>query len=135
MEAFGLLESLNKEGLPSTLKQRAIVKLGAGRGYLSHMLCDCYAVHKVVMVERRATLSHFTCNALALNVSWEPYIQARILPYRIQKMYENLASTLHLWIEDCSTNIFNLEVVSINLNLIMFKYDTIHVEYRVPSDV
>lgn len=67
MEAFGLLESLNEEkfasrGSTSTeatsvsyaAKQRAIVELGAGRGYLSHMLCDCYTVHKVVMIERRA---------------------------------------------------------------------------------
>lgn len=60
MEAFGLVESINEEELgrrastTSPLKQRAIVELGAGRGYLSHMLCDCYSVHKVVMVERRA---------------------------------------------------------------------------------
>ena len=36
------------------VKQRAILELGAGRGYLSHMLCDCYPVHRVVMVERRS---------------------------------------------------------------------------------
>jgi tRNA:m4X modification enzyme len=55
MEAFGLLEKLNEEefanrgSAPSettsashAAKQRAIVELGAGRGYLSHMLCDCY---------------------------------------------------------------------------------------------
>jgi hypothetical protein len=67
MEAFGLLEKLKEEefanrgSAPSettsashAAKQRAIVELGAGRGYLSHMLCDCYSVHKVVMIERRA---------------------------------------------------------------------------------
>lgn len=36
------------------VKQHAILELGAGRGYLSHMLCDCYPVHRVVMVERRS---------------------------------------------------------------------------------
>ncbi|KAG0564589.1 hypothetical protein KC19_8G123200 [Ceratodon purpureus] len=67
MEAFGLLEKLNEEEFANSgstptentsashaAKQNAIVELGAGRGYLSHMLCDCYTVHKVVMVERRA---------------------------------------------------------------------------------
>lgn len=65
MEAFGLLENVNEEELArrtstpaettsAVKQQRAIVELGAGRGYLSHMLCDCYTVHKVVMVERRA---------------------------------------------------------------------------------
>lgn len=49
MEAFGLLENAS-----ASAKQRAIVELGAGRGYLSQMLSDCYTVHKVVMVERRA---------------------------------------------------------------------------------
>lgn len=68
MEAFGLLESFDEEdfarrasapaetttSVRPAVKQRSIVELGAGRGYLSHMLCDCYTVHKVVMVERRA---------------------------------------------------------------------------------
>lgn len=68
MEAYGLLENLNCEGdlacrgstptettsASHSPMQRAIVELGAGRGYLSQMLCDCYTVHKVVMVERRA---------------------------------------------------------------------------------
>ena len=86
MEAFGLLKNLNEEELGSKgscpsesisgghgAKQRAVVELGAGRGYLSHMLCDCYTVHKVVMVERRAykfkvliISEHLKCTTLQL---------------------------------------------------------------------
>ena len=40
--------------------------------------------------------------------------------------YNTSASALHLWIEDPSTSIFHLEAISINLSLIMFKYDTIN---------
>ena len=49
-----------------------------------------------------------------ISVSWEPYIHARIVLWRIQK---SVASTLQLWIEDSSINIFHLEIISINLNL------------------
>ncbi|CAI7730459.1 unnamed protein product [Closterium sp. NIES-54] len=33
---------------------RVYVELGAGRGYLTHMLCSCFHARHVVMVERRA---------------------------------------------------------------------------------
>ena len=62
LEAYGLLEDTHAgkvAALASALdhekkQQRAIVELGAGRGYLSQMLCDCYSVNKVLMVERRS---------------------------------------------------------------------------------
>jgi hypothetical protein len=45
-------------------------------------------------------------------------------------MNKSLRSTLHLWIDDPSTNIFHVEVMKdVDLNLIMFKYDTVHVTF------
>lgn len=32
----------------------AVVEFGAGRGYLTQMLVDCYGIYKVFLVERRA---------------------------------------------------------------------------------
>lgn len=32
----------------------AIVEFGAGRGYLAHMLADCYGFNKVFLIERRS---------------------------------------------------------------------------------
>lgn len=32
----------------------AVVEFGAGRGYLTQMLADCYGVSKVFLVERRS---------------------------------------------------------------------------------
>lgn len=32
----------------------AVVEFGAGRGYLTHMLADCYGIRKVFLVERRS---------------------------------------------------------------------------------
>lgn len=62
LEAYGLLEDTHVGKVAALAsapnhekkQQRAIVELGAGRGYLSQMLCDCYSVHKVLMVERRS---------------------------------------------------------------------------------
>ncbi|CAM6018850.1 unnamed protein product [Sphagnum balticum] len=62
LESFGLLSTKNAEtaddrnGSANTGNKSnfAVVELGAGRGYLSHMLCDCYSVQNVVMIERRS---------------------------------------------------------------------------------
>ncbi len=62
LESFGLLSTKNGEnaddrnGSANTGNKSnfAVVELGAGRGYLSHMLCDCYNVQNVVMIERRS---------------------------------------------------------------------------------
>ncbi|CAK9869504.1 unnamed protein product [Sphagnum jensenii] len=62
LESFGLVNTKNGEtaddrnGSANTGNKSnfAVVELGAGRGYLSHMLCDCYNVQNVVMVERRS---------------------------------------------------------------------------------
>lgn len=32
----------------------AVVEFGAGRGYLTQMLADCYGIKKVLLVERKA---------------------------------------------------------------------------------
>lgn len=32
----------------------AVVEFGAGRGYLTQMLADCYGIKKVILVERKA---------------------------------------------------------------------------------
>jgi tRNA:m4X modification enzyme len=62
LESFGLLNTKNGETADDrnasantgNKSNFAVVELGAGRGYLSHMLCDCYNVQNVVMVERRS---------------------------------------------------------------------------------
>ncbi|KAE8696998.1 peroxidase 5 [Hibiscus syriacus] len=62
LEEFGVLErfvgkgekcelvelSENRNGVP------AVVKFGAGRGYLTQMLADCYGIRRVFLVERKA---------------------------------------------------------------------------------
>lgn len=63
MEAFGIL----KKPLGSCQEIRecddmggekdeakAVIEFGAGRGYLTHMLADCYGLKKIFMVERRS---------------------------------------------------------------------------------
>lgn len=61
LEEFGVLESSvgkeqceflelaeNSNGVP------AVVEFGAGRGYLTQMLADCYGIRKVFLVERKS---------------------------------------------------------------------------------
>ncbi|PIA37975.1 hypothetical protein AQUCO_02900077v1 [Aquilegia coerulea] len=60
LDEFGLLSSsaqgasntkfneMNDNGVP------AVVEFGAGRGYLTQMLADCYGIQKVYLVERRS---------------------------------------------------------------------------------
>lgn len=57
MEDFGLLKSSiargrvdcdDGNGVP------AVVEFGAGRGYLTQMLADCYGIKKVLLVERKS---------------------------------------------------------------------------------
>lgn len=64
LEGLGVLKSsLGKEradyddgtGIP------AVVEFGAGRGYLTQMLADCYGIKKVFLVERKS---------YKLKVSW-----------------------------------------------------------------
>lgn len=60
MESFGLLRSPNayaagKEKAPSHSNAEPVfVEFGAGRGYLAHMLADCYEAQNIVLVERRS---------------------------------------------------------------------------------
>lgn len=61
MEIFGILKQkvdhlesefpISENGMHST---PAVVEFGAGRGYLTQMLVDCYGIYKVFFVERRA---------------------------------------------------------------------------------
>ncbi|BBN11105.1 hypothetical protein Mp_5g09090 [Marchantia polymorpha subsp. ruderalis] len=62
-EAFGLLkrdgagdanDDSDSSKAGGDCESRAFVEFGAGRGYLSHMLCDSYGVSSVVLVERKA---------------------------------------------------------------------------------
>ncbi|KAG6547869.1 hypothetical protein Mapa_010689 [Marchantia paleacea] len=57
-EAFGLLKRDDNDDDATKLggdrESRAFVEFGAGRGYLSQMLCDSYGVSSVVLVERKA---------------------------------------------------------------------------------
>ncbi|KAL2631598.1 hypothetical protein R1flu_016284 [Riccia fluitans] len=56
LDAFGLLQG-NQNGFMKSEENeemRVYVEFGAGRGYLSQMLCDSYRVSSVVLVERKA---------------------------------------------------------------------------------
>lgn len=66
MEAFGVLkaavpESRSGDGAEKVGRSageegadRAVVEFGAGRGYLTQMLADCYGIRGVYLVERRS---------------------------------------------------------------------------------
>ncbi|KAI5060655.1 hypothetical protein GOP47_0025075 [Adiantum capillus-veneris] len=58
MESFGLLRSRDssvEQVTPSNPDLEPVfVEFGAGRGYLAHMLADCYIAQKIVLVERRS---------------------------------------------------------------------------------
>ncbi|CAM6095916.1 unnamed protein product [Calypogeia fissa] len=54
LEAFGLLRAQGKKAEDDNKEKWVYVEFGAGRGYLSHMLCDSYGVSSVVLVERSA---------------------------------------------------------------------------------
>lgn len=47
LEDFGVLRN-------TTADVDAVVEFGAGRGYLTQMLADCYDIKKVLLVERRS---------------------------------------------------------------------------------
>ncbi|KAL6636586.1 hypothetical protein ACP70R_024158 [Stipagrostis hirtigluma subsp. patula] len=57
MEAFGLLRRAGSdaaEGENAAVSAQAVVEFGAGRGYLTQVLVDCYGIKKVFLVERRS---------------------------------------------------------------------------------
>lgn len=62
MESFGILQNKTNEATAKTVDSKpevgidhmAVVEFGAGRGYLTQMLADCYGVRKVFLVERRS---------------------------------------------------------------------------------
>lgn len=57
LEKIGALKRCNKN---ADLQDKddnnvsAVVEFGAGRGYLTQMLADCYGVKKVYLVERKS---------------------------------------------------------------------------------
>lgn len=57
MEAFGLLQKGGTEvvcGEDVAVSAQAVVEFGAGRGYLTQVLVDCYGIKSVFLVERRS---------------------------------------------------------------------------------
>ncbi|MCO5600514.1 hypothetical protein L7F22_054627 [Adiantum nelumboides] len=60
MESFGLLRSRNlcinaeQDTASNSNVEPVFVEFGAGRGYLAHMLADCYIAQKIIFVERRS---------------------------------------------------------------------------------
>nr|CAB3497582.1 unnamed protein product [Digitaria exilis] len=57
MEAFGLLRKGGAEvvcGENVAVSTQAVVEFGAGRGYLTQVLVDCYGIKSVFLVERRS---------------------------------------------------------------------------------
>lgn len=57
MEAFGLLRKGGAEvvcGENVAVSAQAVVEFGAGRGYLTQVLVDCYGIKSVFLVERRS---------------------------------------------------------------------------------
>ncbi|XP_062214076.1 tRNA:m(4)X modification enzyme TRM13 [Phragmites australis] len=57
MEAFGLLQRGDVavvNGEDAAVSAQAVVEFGAGRGYLTQVLVDCYGIANVFLVERRS---------------------------------------------------------------------------------
>ncbi|KAH7444878.1 hypothetical protein KP509_02G095400 [Ceratopteris richardii] len=60
MESFGLLQRTkicDVSGLKESLDEESdpvFIEFGAGRGYLSHMLADCYNIQNIMLIERRS---------------------------------------------------------------------------------
>lgn len=64
LEEFGVLKSSGAGTVKEQLNNNgssvddndipAVVEFGAGRGYLTQMLADCYGINKVILVERKS---------------------------------------------------------------------------------
>uniref|UniRef100_A0A0D9W116 tRNA:m(4)X modification enzyme TRM13 n=1 Tax=Leersia perrieri TaxID=77586 RepID=A0A0D9W116_9ORYZ len=55
MEAFGLLQKGGEVAEENVVENApAVVEFGAGRGYLTQMMADCYGIRNVFLVERRS---------------------------------------------------------------------------------
>jgi len=57
MEEFGLLHKGSTEvvaGENMAASAQAVVEFGAGRGYLTQVLVDCYGIRNVFLIERRS---------------------------------------------------------------------------------
>lgn len=68
MEAFGIIRKPEESsanvtcvegmefngGNQDDVENLAVVEFGAGRGYLTHMLADCYEMKKIFLIERRS---------------------------------------------------------------------------------
>ena len=61
MEKFGLLSQRNdvvkdfgSSHCNGELKEKPVfIEFGAGRGYLAHMLADCYEAKRLIFIDRR----------------------------------------------------------------------------------
>ena len=65
MENFGVLRSSKDQALSEQQCEHtelhqcdddvsAVIEFGAGRGYLTQILADCYGIKKVILVERKS---------------------------------------------------------------------------------
>lgn len=67
MEAFGILRNSHDfddqeadehlccdDSSRGKIETPTVIEFGAGRGYLTQMLADCYGIQKVFLVERRS---------------------------------------------------------------------------------
>lgn len=66
MERFRILEKFGTGDVHPRIRQSdafqyhchhdvpAVVEFGAGRGYLTQLLADCYGIMKVILVERKS---------------------------------------------------------------------------------
>ena len=54
LEKLGALKPSYSSSSVGEGEQLAVVEFGAGRGYLTQMLADCYGVSKVFLIERKS---------------------------------------------------------------------------------
>lgn len=63
LEEFGVLKSCGDDAVSGPVKLEAsgddndvpaVVEFGAGRGYLTQVLADCYRIKKILLVERKS---------------------------------------------------------------------------------
>lgn len=71
----------------------AVVEFGAGRGYLTHMLTDCYGIKKAFLVERKSYKLKVKIHKRKKKKSWSNYL----LPFRIFMLLEVNLEYSYLW--------------------------------------
>lgn len=54
LEEFGVLKVKSETSVEEEDDVPAVVEFGAGRGYLTQVLADCYGIKKILLVERKS---------------------------------------------------------------------------------